>query len=203
MRKKLGAVCMIVGAVLIIGALALLLWNHAEDSRAQQSSAQAVSELKEVIADNIADNENKNEDSSVYENNTENEQMSEVQIDGYDYIGYLTIPSQGLELPVMSDWDYGRLQVAPCRYSGTIAQHNLVVIAHNYSSHFGNLDQLNPHDEVLFIGIDGAVTTYQVSCVDVVPPTATKEVTAGDSDLALVTCTYGGKTRFVVYCDEV
>ena len=28
-----------------------------------------------------------------------------------------------------------------------------------------------------------------------------EEVTAGDYDLALVTCTYGGDTRLVVYCD--
>lgn len=200
MRKKLGAICMIVGVFLLIGALALLIFNTAESNRAKQSSTKVVSQLK----DSIADSENQQETSpSEPSTTTKTSQMHEVEIDGYDYIGYLTIPSQGLELPVMSSWDYQRLKVAPCRYSGTITDKNLVVIAHNYSSHFGNLDQLELEDEVLFTDTKGVVTTYQVACVDVVPPSSAEEVVSGDFDLALVTCTYGGKTRFVVYCDEV
>lgn len=200
MRKKLGAVCMTIGAVLILGAIALLIWNNVEANRAEQLSMKVVSQLK----DTITDNEKQKTDSFDQEDTkTQKTQMSEVKIDGYDYLGYLSIPSQGLELPVMSQWDYQRLQVSPCRYSGTIEQKNLVLIAHNYSSHFGNLDQLQTQDEVLFTDVTGIVTNYQVVCTDVVPPTSTKEVTAGGSDLALVTCTYSGKTRLVVYCDEV
>ncbi len=196
MRKTFGVVLMIVGALLLVGALVLLIFNHTQASRAQQSSMEAVSQLKDVITDS----ENQTTDS--LDTKTEKEQLREVEIDGYNYIGYLCIPSQGLELPVMSSWDYQRLKVAPCRYSGSINENNLVIIAHNYSSHFGNLDQLQLEDEVLFTNTKGVVTAYQVACVDVVPPTSAHEVVAGDFDLALLTCTYGGKTRFVVYCNE-
>ncbi|MBQ8538740.1 MAG: sortase [Ruminococcus sp.] len=200
MKRKLGVVCMIVGAVLLLGALALLTFNHTQAQKAQQFSSKAVTELKNTIADN----KNKKTDSSDFSGTTtDNEQINEVRIDGYSYIGYLSIPSQGLELPVMSGWDYDKLNIAPCRYSGTVEEENLVVIAHNYSSHFGNLDQLGVTDEVLFTDINGDVTIYQVACVDVVPPSSANEVVSGDFDLTLVTCTYGGKTRFVVYCDEL
>ena len=36
--------------------------------------------------------------------------MPTVEIDGY-----LSVPSVGLELPVMAEWDYDRLKTAPCR----------------------------------------------------------------------------------------
>ena len=200
MKKTFGAVCMAIGALLIAGALSLFIYNLAEADRAEKFSIQAVSQLKSVISDN----ENQNAP-SVFESGTTTEQisMTELEIDGYSYIGYLSIPSQSLELPVISQWDYDKLQVAPCRYSGSISEKNLVLIAHNYSSHFGNLDQLEFEDEVRFTDAEGVVTYYRVGSIDVVPPASAEEVTAGDSDLALVTCTYSGKTRIVVYCDEV
>ena len=200
MKKTFGAVCMAIGALLIAGALSLFIYNLAEADRAEKFSIQAVSQLKSVISDN----ENQNAP-SVFEPGTTTEQrsMAELEIDGYSYIGYLSIPSQSLELPVISQWDYDKLQVAPCRYSGSISEKNLVLIAHNYSSHFGNLDQLEFEDEVRFTDAEGVATYYRVVSIDVVPPASAEEVTAGNSDLALVTCTYSGKTRLVVYFDEV
>lgn len=199
MRKKFGAFCMILGALLLFSAVFLLIYNHVEASKAGQSSAQVVSQLKDVIPDS----ENQSTDSVVEPDISNANPMETVEIDGYDYIGYLRVPLLGLELPVVSGWDYQALQVAPCRFSGSVAQKNLVVIAHNYSGHFGNLDRLQFEDEVLFTDVTGAVTAYQVACVDVVPPSSAEEVVSGDFDLSLVTCTYGGKTRFVVYCNEV
>ena len=199
MKKTFGAVCMAIGALLLVGALSLLIYNLAEANRAKKFSIQAVSQLKAVIADN----ENQTAP-PVFEPGTTTEQksMTELKVDGYSYIGYLSVPSQNLELPVMSQWDYDKLQIAPCRYSGSISEKNLVLIAHNYSSHFGNLDQLEFEDEVRFTDAEGVATCYRVVSIDVVPPASAEEVTAGDSDLALVTCTYSGKNRLVVYCDE-
>lgn len=196
MRKKLGTVCMVVGILLMLSALALFIYNHAQANRAKQYSADAVSLIKEEIADSENQSIDSKSDSSA------KKQMREIEIDGYNYVGYLSIPSINLELPVMSQWDYQRLQIAPCRYSGTVTEKNMVVIAHNYYSHFGTLDQLEPDDEVRFTDVNDDITAYKVTYIDVVPPTSEKEVVAGDSDLALVTCTYGGKTRLVVYCDE-
>ncbi len=197
MRKILGAVCMTLGTVLLISALTLFLWNRVESNRAEQSSMEVIPLIKDTIADN---EEQATIDPSDFVS-SEKKQMTEAEVNGYDYIGYLSIPSQGLELPVMSQWDYDRLKLAPCRYSGTTAEENLVIIAHNYPSHFGNLDQLKFTDSVRFTDMNGAITAYKVVSVDVVPPTSAEEVVAGDFDLALVTCTYSGKTRLVVYCD--
>lgn len=204
MKKVLGVLCMAAGAALLIGALSLFLWNRAEANRAEQTSVALMPLLNAAIA------EKEEQEATVpVQPGTplellppEKKVMTEVEIDGHSYIGYLSVPSLSLELPVMSQWNYDRLKIAPCRYSGTTMEENLVLVAHNYPRHFGHLNQLHPGDEVLFTDMDGTVTVYQVAATDVVPPTSAQEVASGAFDLALVTCTYGGKTRLVVYCDE-
>ena len=87
------------------------------------------------------------------------------------------------------------LQIAPCRYYGSIGGEDLVLMAHNYASHFGRIDELRPGDTVCFTDMDGISTWYQVTVRDLLPPTAVEEMTSGGSDLTLFTCTYGGRTR--------
>lgn len=128
--------------------------------------------------------------------------MTEVVIEGYGYIGYLSIPSLDLDLPIMADWDYDRLQIAPCRYSGTLKGEDLVLMAHNYSHHFGRLSELTQEDTVIFTDMDGNMTEYEVIVLDILPPDAIEEMTAGDFDLTLFTCTYGGQSRITVYCNK-
>lgn len=204
MRRKLGVTCMILGVVLLLGAVGLFLWNEAEADKAEAASAALMMQISEVIEKNSAQDppESNFPGTPVELLPPEEKKMTEVEIDGYNYIGYLTIPRLGLELPVMADWDYTRLKIAPCRFSGTTMEENLVVVAHNYRKHFGPIRRLVPGDEAAFVDMDGNAIRYQVAAVDVLPPSAVEEVTCGSFDLALVTCTYGGKTRLVVYCDE-
>ena len=62
--------------------------------------------------------------------------MATQEIQGYDYIAVLYIPVLELELPVMDQWDYTRLTVAPCRYTGSIYSNDLVIAGHAYEPHF-------------------------------------------------------------------
>jgi sortase A len=49
----------------------------------------------------------------------------------------------------------------------------------------------------------GTTYTYSVAEIDTLMPTAVEEMTDGDYDLTLFTCTYGGKSRVTVRCIEV
>ena len=128
--------------------------------------------------------------------------MTEVVIDGYAYIGYLSIPSLGLELPVMSEWDYTRLKIAPCRYSGSTKTDDLVIAGHNYARHFSPIKGLKEGETVYFVDMDGVRSDYQVASVEVLAPTAVEEMTSGTYDLTLFTCTYGGRSRVAVRCQR-
>lgn len=192
MRNKLGTACMLLGTVLILAALSLFLWNQYENVRAEKSVEQILPQLTEQL-------ETLDEPSP----NPYDTAMTEVEIDGYAYIGYLSIPGLELELPVMSEWDYTRLKIAPCRYIGSTKTDNLVIAAHNYAQHFGSIKELSIGEEIYFTDMDGAISRYEVAEVETLEPTAVEEMTAGDWDLTLFTCTYGGQSRVTVRCERL
>ena len=74
-------------------------------------------------------------------------------------------------------------------------------MAHNFEWHFGQISKLSEGAEVSFVDMEGNVFRYEVVAKDVLDPAAIEEMTAGDFDLTLFTCTYGGAQRVTIYCD--
>lgn len=181
--------CMILGTILVLGALSLFLYNRYDDLRAEQEAGQKLEQLEEII-----DSGEKEELPLYYS------EMKTVDIDGYAYIGYLSIPALGLELPVMSEWDYERLKISPCRYDGSVDTDNLVIAAHNYSRHFGNLGNLEGGEEIYFTDVDGVVTVYYVAEIVGLRAEEVQAMRLGGFDLTLFTCDYSGQTRVTVRC---
>ena len=189
---------MVLGALMLTGALGLLLYNENEQQQAAAASAEAIPKVVEAIQERA---QTQSETQSAYIPE-EQRTMSVVEIDGYGYIGFLGLPSIGLELPVMADWSYPQLQIAPCRYTGSTYTDDLVLMAHNYEKHFGKLSKLACGDTVTFTDMDANTVTYKVVAKDVLDATAVQELTAGNYDLTLFTCTYGGENRITVHCDR-
>ena len=119
------------------------------------------------------------------------------------YVGTLQIPSLGLNLPIQAQWSYKKLKHTPCHYSGTAEGGDLVLIAHNYRSHFGRLKDLPVGATIIFTDAEGEVFTYAVDVHETLPPNQNGYLTAGDWDLSLSTCTVGGAMREVVRCTLV
>lgn len=185
----MGTICIILGIVLVIGALSLFLYNLEEGRRAGVAVDEVLPQVVAAIdTDSAAD---------PYDTS-----LTKVLVDGYSYIGFVSLPTLGLELPVMADWSYEQLKIAPCRFSGSVKTDDLVIAAHNYSQHFGNIKNLKVGDVVYFTDMDGVCWTYEVVALDVLAPTAVEDMTAGDYDLTLFTCTYGGQSRVTVRCDR-
>lgn len=186
-RSKLGKPFMALGIALMCAALLLLYYNHAESQMAKASSHAVLSQMQETAA--------QEQHSAAHP-----EVMTVVEIDGYGYIGYLTIPALELELPIMAEWDYERLKIAPCRYTGSPKTDDFTIAAHNYAAHFGNLQKLAAGDAVIFTDMAGTEHRYQVVRLEELAPTAVEKVASGDGHLILFTCTYGGQNRVAVYC---
>lgn len=202
MRAKLGRLFIFLGVLLLCGALSLYLHNRNEASRARQHSQAVLPQILEQIPSEPDEELLAQRLIPLEFRSPKSFEMTEVIIDGYGYIGYLSIPALELNLPIMGSWDYTRLQIAPCRYVGSVAGEDLVLMAHNYAVHFGRISQLKTGDSVIFTDMDGITTAYRVVARDVLAPTAVEEMTAGDFDLTLFTCTYGGENRVTVYCDK-
>lgn len=191
---------MVVGTLLVAAALALVLFNTREQVQAEE----AVNELMPLLVEAINERQETAQTEPTAANPAvDDREMTVVKVKGYDCIGFVAIPALELELPVISEWSYSRLKVSPCRFTGTTYANNLVVMAHNYPRHFGKLSELSVGDTVTFTDMDGVQITYEVVALDILDPTAVEEMIAGDYDLTLFTCTYGGKTRVTVRCDRV
>ena len=194
MKRKIAITFMSVGILLIGCALGLLIYNNYENKKAQESAELLI----ESIRLSIAENELKDEIIDPFD-----EEMTVKEIDGYGYIGYISVPALNIDLPVMSEWDYDRLKISPCRYYGSIKTDNLVIAAHHYIVHFKYLGRLQPGDTVIFTDMDAGVHNYEVDSVEQLLPTDVDKVKDSGSDLILYTCTYGGAKRIVVRCSYV
>ena len=187
MPKKSGVILISLGAVLILAALLLFLHNRSEDRRAGQEAESLLEDVRSSMAAN-ADPEPQ-------------EEPAEEII--YDYAGVIVIPDLSLELPVIDQWSYARLKVAPCRQSGAAADGDLVIAAHNYKSHFGYLDRLEPGASVIFTDMEGTVYRYAVEEIRQLAPEDAEDVSSvfsSEYPLVLYTCTPGGKARVAVFC---
>lgn len=126
--------------------------------------------------------------------------MKELEVDGISYVGILEIPALELILPVASHWSESNGKKAPCRFSGSVYQDDMILCAHNYRSHFGRLKSLSEGDYLTFTDVEGYSFPYEVISFEVLDGVSVEEMAYGAWDLTLFTCTSDGKARFTVRC---
>lgn len=123
-KRIIGLICML----LMIGAGLLRYENHREEAAAGGESAAVLMQLREAMAEDVQTAAAAAPD------------LDETQTDAPR-----DMPALGLMLPVMSDWGYERLRVAPCCW-GSVYDDSLVILAHNYARHFGGIKDLEIGD---------------------------------------------------------
>lgn len=197
-----GTVFVGMGIVLMLAGLCLFLWNRKEAARAGERAQAVLPQIKQAVEAKEPLTEAEKTWEAV-ETEEEEPEAATVTVDRYEYQGYLDIPDLGLELPVMAQWSYPRLKIAPCRYYGSTGEGNLVIAAHNYPRHFGGLSKLSQGAEVTYVDLNGREWNYEVEAVEVLSPEAVEEMTDAGYALTLFTCTYGGANRVTVRCIAV
>lgn len=209
MPRKTGIVFIAAGAVLILSALSLFAYNKIESANAGREAESLLGAVQTLINEKISAASPSPSASAGAESSAASEptptlppDMPVAEIDGYGYVGYLSIPDLELELPVMSEWDYTRLRLAPCRQFGSSRTDDLVIAAHNYDRHFGLLSKLETGAEIIFTDMDGIVNRYEVALIDTLAPDRVDDVQNSGYDLVLYTCTYGGASRVTVFCSR-
>lgn len=226
-RKRIaGTVCLILGVVAAAAALILTASNYRDDIEAGKSALTDLRKMEEMLGidadgDGLIGTEpadeyysargmDASERSSARQEDTRNAPVYElhpdmtmptVEVDGHTYVGFLEIPAIKRILPVMDTWSYPNLKIAPNRFVGTVYAHDMIVCAHNYDRHFGQIKTLQEGDKVSFTDVYGDRFDYEVSEVTILQPTDVDEMKDPDDwDLTLFTCTIGGATRVTVRC---
>jgi len=127
-------------------------------------------------------------------------QMPIQKIKSNFYVGRLVIKRLSLDLPILSEWSYDKIKVSPARFKGSVYDNNMIILAHNYKSHFGKIHRLNEGDEVSFIDMDNNEFNYKVANKEIIKGNDLDKILKNKNDLTLFTCTLGGKSRVVVGC---
>ncbi|MGI6264649.1 MAG: sortase [Acutalibacteraceae bacterium] len=190
-RKKTVRPVVALGALLIVASIGWIAHNCLEDERAGRLAADALAAIR-VEPDGRRD--------VATAALSRDEPVRFVQ--GQAYLGTLSIPALELDLPVMEDWSYERLQTAPCRYSGTARAGDLVIAGHNYSRHFGRLSSLRIGDAIRYTDVSGQTYDYLVVCTEWLDPDQVEDMCAGEWDLTLYTCTLDGTRRVTVRAER-
>lgn len=201
--KPKGRLFIVVGVLLIISAIALTGWNIYTDTKGGRASAEVLEKLEAQIPEIKSDEGFVTDLPELPDDSPKRESF--IEIDGIRYIGIVSVPEINVKLPVISEWDDADSEIAPCRYYGTVAQKNLIIAAHNYSSFFVRLDELNSGDKIYFKDCDGVVTAYEVVSTELVGGYEAEKMKGDDEnwDLTLFTCTWSGTSRVTVRAVEV
>lgn len=200
--RNTGVIFMTAGIVMILSAVLIILYNCGCDKKAGSASADILTDIKQSITARQEEEHMTGHVQSNYENENNSTHKQVIRCSEDEYIGILSIPSLGLELPVSSEWSYKALKISPCRYSGTADEGNLIIAAHNYPSHFGKIENLSSGDSVIFTDASGKEYRYQTVCTEIITADDTQQMNNGEWDMSLFTCTLSGKDRITVRCSK-
>lgn len=197
MIRKIGHLLIVLGVLLLAGAGVMVMKHKRED---QEAGKQSVIVLESLQIMEVTEPDPAVKPDYMYRPQMD---MPKQTVDGIDYVGMIKIPTLELTLPVIHETTKKYLKIAPCRYAGSAYQDDLVIGAHNYETHFGNIGNLQYGDPVTFTDIDGNVFSYVVADIEILQPTQVEEMCSGEWPLTLYTCTLGGQSRVTVRCESV
>ena len=186
---------MTIGLCMVLAAMGLYLTHEQQDSMAGES-AQILLEYLDLSRSIPQSSSDPGETPAEIEGMTVKTYM------GFHMIGAIRIPSVEISLPVLADWSYELLDVAPCRYRGSVAGDDLILMGHNYRSHFTPLHGVNVGADVEFEDVNGQVYAYRVAEIQYLQKKEEDKLTT-DYPLTLFTCTDGGQKRIVLFCEKV
>lgn len=210
MKKKQYKVLIFTGTMLLLAALFLALYNFRQNSESGKNTQKILSVIQNEISENPITTEPDESyykpTSNLYDDYENSIDITEdveqiLEVDGKNYIGFVSIPNLNIELPVMDEWSNDNLRISPCRYYGKASSKDMIIAAHNYTSHFGNISLLNTGDAILFTDVSGKVYTYEVIQSDTVGGNDIEQMKSGagtDWNLTLFTCTLSGSSRVSV-----
>lgn len=201
-KKGRGMLLMSVGPLMIIGGMGILFYNNWDNARAERAAESVLVQIEQnAQQEQTAEAVQPQLDMLLEEIPEEvDTTMGTIEVDGFTYIGEVAIPAIDISLPVMNSVTSEGLKIAPGRYEGNYNENSLIIAAHNYQRHFGNIKYLSPGDQVVFLDVDGGEHFYEVAEIETVGGKKVSKMSEGEWDLTLFTCTYGGRNRVTVRC---
>ena len=204
MRKRSSFVLLLLGAALLCAALLLAAKNRREETSAGEAAAALLVQAEQTIAQHAAPPAavpTPAPSSAAEETLSPSPSASpSAAPEGPAFLGVLSVPAVSLTVPVLAEWSYYHLTLAPCRDCGSVETGDLVIAAHNYDTHFGRLSRIAPGDSVYFTDMAGSTTEYAAASVEQRDPSDAEGVRDSGYPLVLYTCSWDCTARVTVFC---
>ena len=204
MRKRGSFVLLLLGAALLCAALLLAAKNRHEETSAGEAAAALLVQAEQTIAQHAAPPAavpTPAPSSAVEETLSPSPSASpSAAPEGPAFLGVLSVPAVSLTVPVLAEWSYYHLTLAPCRDCGSVETGDLVIAAHNYDTHFGRLSRIAPGDSVYFTDMAGSTSEYAAASVEQRDPSDAEGVRDSGYPLVLYTCSWDCTARVTVFC---
>ncbi len=209
-KRSVGSVFLIFGIVMIAAALVLIMMYEKREYEAGHNAEMLMEEFVHAekpdssvpIIYPLPDTETASDDGAADVQPTVIPEMATADYNGLQMLGVIRIPDCGIELPVLDNWDMTILDYAPCRYSGNIYAGDLIIMGHNYTTHFKPLKKIQPGAKIEFESVDGQVWQFEVDCTDSIHRDK-PELLPSEHELILFTCEEYGVYRFVARCSFI
>lgn len=194
MKNNLLDICCIVILIIIIGCVFTNIYRanlEIEEENPLDQMIEDTSALQEEI-------EEPEEEELIT-------QDYEINGNTYEVIAILNIPTLEIEYPILSTTSKELLKVSLNKYWGPNPNRpgNFCILGHNYNDNrfLGNLYKINIGDLIELTDMSGKTLQYHVYETYTVNPddtSCTSQLTNGETELTLITCTRNFKQRFIV-----
>ena len=145
--------CAIVGGLMLVSALATLLYWQWNISHSQKQAGIYVEALRNLMPP---------PQDAIPEERRDNT-MSVLSVDGVDFVGIVEFPQYGSVLPVCGNW--GRTSQYPCSFSGSIYDGSLQIGATTQQGQYSFYREISVGDAVIFTDMEGNRYTFQVAAM--------------------------------------
>lgn len=151
-----GKAVFIAGCLLIVLSLLLLLLLQVQMKQAERINAGIVDTMESVLVCRTEGTQDP----------TQTMEMPALELHDEDFIALLEIPSYGLQLPVCSTWDKGKVLSYPCRFCGSVYNGTLVIGGYDHPGQFDFCDSI-PNDTVVKVtDMTGCTFSYVVDDIE-------------------------------------
>lgn len=174
---------------MICSAFGLIIYNGYVDKQAGIKSK----EIYDMLQDTMDDNSSVSNDS----------EEKTILLDGNEYIGIIDMPTIDIKLPIMDEWDYKKMKIAPCKYYGSIYTDDLIICAHSYKNLFRYIKNLKQGDKVVITDLNNREYVYEVEIIEILAPEDVSLMIDSEFDLTLFTCTNDNQNRITVRLNKI
>ncbi|MCI9039617.1 MAG: sortase [Clostridia bacterium] len=215
-RKAISSSGMIITSLLLIIAVCIVIlmglgsWNMTskavsqEENRIEHLPNFDINVKQSIAQTAVALDKNTLKDAQVAEKGVVVKKAIASDGKAYDTVAYLTIPSLGIQYPVLAKTSEALLKVSLNKYWGSNPNQvgNMCIVGHNYNDDrfFGKLNQIEQGAEIIITEMDGEALSYYVYKTDMIDPydtSCTSQRTNGGKEITLITCNVDGSQRFI------